>query len=730
LAVLPIPVLGPEVADRRKKFLGFLFDRCDDGYICISRRVPDGKFEERFFRWPNEEDEVSRFIEQHILKQNVWFCPMLLGAKSRNKYSVEQCPAAWADLDTCPPESLLIPPTLLLETSEGRHQALWVFDELVAPIDAEDISKRIAYYHADEGADKSGWDLTQLLRVPYTLNQKYQPQPTVNLVAAAEVVSLKQLRDAYPEVVDDTQDEFPFPEAVPKGEELLRSMADRLPPRVWMLLNVTPDRDWSKALWALEMLLAETGLSREEILAIVRTAQCNKYKRDNRDERLLWREICKAWIKVHERNILIQDAKLPVFEPPDLLSDEDVRAVQADRTFIENYIEWASGVGDAATAYHQAGAFVCLSSLMSGSIQLPTSFGNMVPNLWFLLLADTTLTRKSTVMDLTVDLLMEVDPDIIMATDGSIEGIFSSLSMRPGRPSIFLRDEFSGLIEMMTKRDYYAGMAEALTKMYDGKFQKRVLRRETIEVKDPILIIFAGGIRTKLLNLITSEQITSGFLPRFVFISALSDISRLQPLGPPSDKTSAGRDSVLMQMKGMKEQYQHEVLVKIKDVELKTRNQIKAQLTPSAWQLYNEMERKLLEVGVNDVQKDLLTPVMDRLAKSGLKASILIAGSRRADRVIVEERDIYKAFYYVTEWRQYAMDVVSSAGLSEQERLIKMIFFAIIRTPGILRSQLMQTYHLTKRNADAVFDTLEERGLINRVRQGRSESLTPTGEDV
>src|SRR6201999_3023795 len=99
-----------------------------------------------------------------------------------------------------------------------------------------------------------------------------------------------------------------------------------------------------------------------------------------------------------------------------------------------------------------------------------------VPNLWFMILGDTTLTRKTTAMDLAVDLLMDVDPDVILATDGSIEGLMQGLSTRPKRPSIFLRDEFSGLLEMMTKWDYYAGMAEVLTKLYDGKMQKRILK--------------------------------------------------------------------------------------------------------------------------------------------------------------------------------------------------------------------------------------------------------------
>src|SRR6185503_18286841 len=175
-------------------------------------------------------------------------------------------------------------------------------------------------------------------------------------------------------------------------------------------------------------------------------------------------------------------------------------------SFVERYIEWAKSLGDAAPQYHQAGAFTALSALLAGSVQLPTSFGVMKPNLWFMILADTTLTRKSTAMDIAMDLVMEIDDDVIMATDGSIEGLLTSLSTRPGKPSVFLRDEFSGLLEMITKRDYYAGIPELLTKMYDGKMQKRILRKESIEVRDPVLLVFAGGIKDKITGLLSFEH--------------------------------------------------------------------------------------------------------------------------------------------------------------------------------------------------------------------------------
>jgi hypothetical protein len=617
---------------------------------------------------------------------------------------------------------------MTIESSPERYQALWMFDEVADPIDAQDISKRIAYYHIEDGADKSGWDLSQLLRVPWTYNYKYDPPATVLLKAASDVVSIDELRGAYPELQEDKDEMFPFPEHIPDGQTLLLGYKERLPHKAWMLLKVTPDKDWSKPLWALEMLLAETGLDREEIFAIIKEAACNKYARDNRDDRLLWKEVCKAWVKHRERNAIIQDAT--VFNAPDLLSDGDIKAAEEDLTFIDHYVTWAKSVGDAAPAYHHAGAFTCLGALVAGSVRLPTSFGIMIPNLWFLLLADTTLTRKSTALDLSVDLLLQVDPDVIMATDGSIEGLFTSLSVRPGRPSIFLRDEFSGLIEMMAKRDYYAGMAEQLTKLYDGKFQKRVLRRETIEVRDPVLIVFAGGIRTKILSLLTAEQITSGFLPRFIFVTAQSDINRLQPLGPPKTKVTTARDELLRYLTALRDMYSGTVTIKVSGHELATKTTYDAELTPGAWTLYNEMERKLLETGVKDTAKELLTPVMDRLAKSGLKAAVLVAASRMRGQVVVDERDIIKAFSFVVKWREYAMDIVSSIGLSSNERIITNVYEAIIRNPGVLRSEIMSRYHLSKHEADNILDTLDQRGKIDRMKHGRSERLNPVMDEV
>ena len=56
----------------------------------------------------------------------------------------------------------------------------------ISPFQAEDYSRRLAYH---VGADKSGWDLGQLLRVPFTMNWKYNTPVQVELQRFSELTA-------------------------------------------------------------------------------------------------------------------------------------------------------------------------------------------------------------------------------------------------------------------------------------------------------------------------------------------------------------------------------------------------------------------------------------------------------------------------------------------------------------------------------------------------------------
>lgn len=730
---MAISSMSLEATDARRTFFKQIFG-INEGYVLIAF-LAEGKMDQRFFHYPDHLDDILQIITERLSQGNAYYCPQLFRKPSGTKDDVLTCPNAWADLDTCTPEQLQLEPTVVVQSSPGRFQALWCFEDTQDPLVAEDVSRRIAYYHKPHGADTSGWDLTQLLRIPYTPNYKYGNQydaPLVQITGATRTKYRLDDFDIYPEVkhVDSLTVPMPQADQLPQEspEEIMRVHRLQLDPHAQILWAAEPEGDWSKPLWNLQMTLFEGGLTREEVFVVVRDARCNKYKRDKRPDDYLWREILRSHAK-HLENISIMINLQE--EQEDLLNEEEYASVADEETFVERYIRWASGLGDAAEQYHQAGGFIILSSLLSGTVRLPTSFGELKLNLWFMLLADTTLTRKSTAMDIATGLLEDVDQDMILATDGSIEGLMQALSSRPGKPSIFLRDEFTGLLQQMAQKDYYAGMEETFTKLYDGKMMKRVLRKETIEVHDPCLILFAGGIKNRAQSLLTVEHVSSGFIPRFLFITAESDVRRVQPLGPPTTHDTTERDKLLYEMRQMSKWY-----TQITEITLPTgvvapgRRQWKAELTPEAWERYNYLEKMLMDAAMGTEQPDIMTPAYDRLCKSTLKAATLIAASRqKRETVTVELSDILHAIKFAQQWREYANEIINGVGRTASERDLEKIFANIQKNPGISRSKLMQRYHLKARQADDIFNTLEQRGLVSGNRVGKTiiYNSVPTG---
>lgn len=386
-----------ELDAKRLTLLKLLFGQ-QSGFICVAYglRGKSGakEFREEFVRYPEDVDKINDIVNEVLLTHDVWFCPMLLDKRARKKENVSQTPVAWADLDTCEPERLHVEPTAVVESSAGRYQAYWKFEKKVLPEEAENISQRIAYHHAEDGADRSGWDLTQLLRMPFTYNQKYVSNPLVVPIDIGRArYRLEDFDEHYPQLAEYQYLDIPLPDQedlIENVDEFLQQKRLKLNPMIWKLYQETPEGDWSSSLWRLNMLLFEAGFERNEVFAIAMHSACNKYARDGRDPSLLWKDVCRAEAK-HLSNEHSLSRKTTADKP--LISDQERADLESEDTFVERYITWAKSLGDAAQQYHQAGAFTALSALLSGNVRLPTSFGTIIPNLWFMILAD----RKSVV---------------------------------------------------------------------------------------------------------------------------------------------------------------------------------------------------------------------------------------------------------------------------------------------------------------------------------------------
>lgn len=670
-------------------------------------------------------------------RKNVWFCVNILSKAERRKAWCLPHNLIWADLDNAKPDKILPHPSVVLESSPMRYQALWRVEKPLLPEKAEDYSKRLAYTYSLEGSDVSGWDLTQLLRVPFTHNYKYEQEdeyvPEVIVREASDdYVRLEDL-DALEPAPLTVGPEAELTEAVPKIEKLPN--AEMIIYKHQMNLERTAfnsvytyepeiDEDWSKILWRLLNICYEAGMSSEEVFAVALTSKCNKYARDGRPASYLWRDVLKAHTQQSKLTLLTEDSKpltMPQFVGPKECTD----------TFITGYRAFGEAATDAIPQFHDLAAFMLLSGLLAGNLFLNTSYGKVVPNLWGLIIGESTLTRKTTATELAVRLLHEVDEDAIVATDGTVEGLLTRLAERPGRTSVFYRDEVTGFFDSMNRKDYLAGMPEILTQLYDvPPVLKRSLRKETITINNPVFIFFGGGIKDRMYELLSDEFIYSGFLPRFLIVSGNTDLTKLRRTGPATTNTISQRLTILKQLIKMKEAYCQQTIIKIAGQEIEKDIDTEVFLSSDAWARYGDIEDAMVATAHESPMAPLALPTFERLHKSCLKMAMLLAAERQIPdkkrKIEVSEQDIINACYYMQDWGRYSIDLIKNVGRNKATRLLGKIFTSVERHPGVLKSRIMQWYHLSAREIDDIIRTLEDRGEVTMTKEGKARRLWPT----
>lgn len=270
------------------------------------------------FKWPADRERILDHMLAHQ-HHDLYFCPSVFEYPWRREDVAADEHALWADLDEVNPEVIRdYPPTIAWESSPGRYQALWI----AATGDMQGASwpgnenQRLTYHL---GADRSGWDTTQLLRVPGWTNHKPEykdakgkyPQGKLlwsngqtyiqgdfaDLPALATSIAGTELTDALElEIV-----------SVDRSEVLGRIRLD-LSQRIRELLNAKEGSgDRSNVLWDLERSLADVGCSVAEIVAVIRPTVWNKY--DGRADEL--------------KRLIMEASKAIAAKPETPLEDEE-----------------------------------------------------------------------------------------------------------------------------------------------------------------------------------------------------------------------------------------------------------------------------------------------------------------------------------------------------------------------------------------------------------------------
>lgn len=273
------------------KFLEKVWGPQGKGTAFISGKGKDGDWHEHPVKWPTGE------IVLPPKDADIYFCPNLFKGGYRRIGEVKRSCWLYADLDETDPTTIDLKPTIAWESSSERYQALWQLDRHVRPEVLNNLNKRLTYLIS---ADKGGWDLTQVLRIPGTYNHKYDdPVKVVVLWDDGPKYTTGEVRRAVKDVEPGEESAAQVDDLVIPDESaaaIYRRVRKKLDPRARRILQSkrVVEGERSDRLWELENLLLDAGVEPEEVFVLIKDSVWNKYRGRSDETYRIWIEIQKA----------------------------------------------------------------------------------------------------------------------------------------------------------------------------------------------------------------------------------------------------------------------------------------------------------------------------------------------------------------------------------------------------------------------------------------------------
>jgi len=300
----------------------------DEGWIEMPAKVNGYWIPWQHFWPPRHDTNISLRIDQCLHdEEDLYYSVAKFREKGRNIEHVMPTEWLWADLDQVHPSEATkmgFMPTFAIESSPGRYQALWRLTKRLKPQVTEKLNRGLTYAL---GADRGGWDLTQVLRVPGTRNFKYPGAPRVRLLWYGEDL-IYPPRDVWAAV----QEHVPAEEL--KGATGMVLPKRKIPRKAQQLLLTAVDEvvtgERSARLWELECLLAEAGCTAEEIYDLVVDTVWNKWRGQHGMRGRLMRDVTKAVRYVTRKAISVKQEARQGVKADDGAESSDADA-RADR---------------------------------------------------------------------------------------------------------------------------------------------------------------------------------------------------------------------------------------------------------------------------------------------------------------------------------------------------------------------------------------------------------------
>ena len=282
------------------------------GFVFVPRRKhteeKDVWDEGKAYKYPDDWDLIKdRIMTSAKDGWDTYWCPLVFDKPARLKENVKPKQSLlWADLDFVDPTTLgTLRPSIAWASSDTRYQALWALDGSEEIKDIETVNRDLTYHI---GADKGGWDVTQVLRVPGSPNYKYNPPQQGKMLWAEKRLFVL---DKVSKVVEGASSGSTQQETSNTIEDLISGW--KIPARTRDLLFADDSEvevgERSDRLWEIETSLVEAGLPILTIVDIISKCPFNKFKGRRDEMGQIYKEVTKADVHVKNRSKGLTPAK-------------------------------------------------------------------------------------------------------------------------------------------------------------------------------------------------------------------------------------------------------------------------------------------------------------------------------------------------------------------------------------------------------------------------------------
>jgi len=273
--------------EQMRRFLDFILGEHEGIFYLATKNPRNFEWNQHYFEWPSEKEKVIETAKRSSFDEGleVYYGPSLYRERRAIKANWMGTNVAWAEFDGNAPVVPRGPiPSLILRSSTNGHEHwYWKLESFHSSSEElERLNEKLTYAL---GADRSGWDCNQVLRLP---GLKHQVKNVISEITSFQpelTYSVENFKD-IPDPPKKDKTELPPVDKLPKIETILLTFRWTQESFDFFKTDKVPVGHRSSALTKLCYICLDMGMDKIETLTVLIHADDRWEKFKNRNDRM------------------------------------------------------------------------------------------------------------------------------------------------------------------------------------------------------------------------------------------------------------------------------------------------------------------------------------------------------------------------------------------------------------------------------------------------------------